>query len=81
MDFLLIEATTSLPSSWQADANADGAHTSADVIYLINYLFVNGPATTPFQAGDVNSDGEINASDVVYFINYLFVGGPPPQCY
>jgi hypothetical protein len=63
------------------DANGDGSHTSADVAYLINYLFVNGPVPAPFQAGDVNFDGVINASDVVYFINYLFIGGPPPQCY
>jgi len=60
------------------DANADGQINSADVSYLINYLFVGGPAPQLWQAGDANCDGTINSADVVYLINYLFVGGPPP---
>jgi hypothetical protein len=64
----------------RGDANADGKITSADVVYLINYLFISGPVPVPWRAGDVNSDGAINASDVVYLINYLFIGGPPPPC-
>jgi hypothetical protein len=60
------------------DANGDGIVEIADVVYLINYLFISGPAPKPLAAGDVNCDGIINASDVVYLINYLFIGGPPP---
>jgi M6 family metalloprotease-like protein len=62
------------------DANADGVINSADIIYLINYLFVGGPAPDPLEAGDLNCDGIINSADVTYLINYLFVGGPPPGC-
>jgi subtilisin family serine protease len=50
----------------------------SDVVYLINYLYVNGPAPNPLERGDVNCDGRINAADVIYLINYLFVGGPSP---
>jgi hypothetical protein len=64
----------------QGDANGDGLINSADVSYLINYLFVNGPAPNPLGAGDANCDGNINSADVAYLINYLFVGGPPPGC-
>jgi hypothetical protein len=64
----------------RGDANADCAINSADVSYLINYLFVNGPAPQPWQAGDANCDGTINSADVAYLINYLFVGGPAPGC-
>jgi subtilisin family serine protease len=60
------------------DANGDGVVNSADVVYLINYLFKGGPAPNPIQAGDVNEDGVINSADVVYLINYLFKGGPEP---
>jgi len=60
------------------DANGDGVINSADVVYLINYLFKGGPAPDPLDAGDVNCDGEINSADVVYLIDYLFKGGPPP---
>jgi hypothetical protein len=62
------------------DANGDGMINSADVVYLINYLFVGGPAPLPMEAGDANCDGSINSADVVYLINYLFVSGPPPGC-
>jgi energy-converting hydrogenase Eha subunit C len=64
----------------RGDANGDGVINAADVVYLINYLYIGGPAPNPLQAGDVNSDGVINASDVVYLINYLFISGPPPGC-
>ena len=62
------------------DANGDGVINSADVVYLINYLFKGGPAPVALEAGDVNCDGIINSADVVYLINYLFKGGPPPGC-
>ena len=61
------------------DVNKDGVVNSADIIYLINYLFISGPAPIPIiQVGDVNRDGVVNVTDVVYLINYLFIGGPAP---
>jgi len=62
----------------RGDANGDGVINSADVVYLINYLFIGGPAPIPPEAGDANCDGVINSADVSYLINYLFIGGPPP---
>jgi hypothetical protein len=60
------------------DANGDGEVTPGDVVYLINYLFRDGSAPSPWEAGDVNSDGVVEPGDVVYLINYLFRNGPPP---
>jgi CubicO group peptidase (beta-lactamase class C family) len=60
------------------DANGDGTIDAGDVVYIISYLFRNGPASTPFEAGDCDSDGTVDAGDVVYLINYLFRDGPPP---
>ena len=62
----------------RGDANGDGVINIADVVYLINFLFIDGPAPVPIQAGDVNCSDYITAADVVYLINYLFIGGPPP---
>ena len=62
------------------NANGDRKVDIADVVYLINYLFINGPAPIPFIAGDVNSDGGINVSDLIYLLNYLFINGPAPPC-
>ena len=74
------EATRALPVVRCGDVNQDCIVNIADVVYLINYLFIEGPPPFPFPAADVNTDGEVNIADVVYLINYLFIGGPPPQC-
>jgi hypothetical protein len=62
----------------RGDVNADGSIDAVDVVYLINYLYIHGPAPIPLEAGDVDCDGVINAADVVYLINYLYIDGPPP---
>ena len=62
------------------DANEDGVINSADIVYLVNYLFKGGSPPEPSEAGDTNCDGIINSADVVYLINYLFKGGPLPGC-
>jgi len=60
------------------DVTMDGVVNSADVVYLINYLFKGGHSPDIPESGDVNGDEQINSADVVYLINYLFKGGPPP---
>ena len=62
------------------DANGDGSVNVGDVVYLVSYLYRNGPAPLPEDAGDANCDGPINVGDVVYLVSYLYRGGPPPGC-
>ncbi|MCK4384650.1 MAG: dockerin type I repeat-containing protein [candidate division Zixibacteria bacterium] len=62
----------------RGDANGDLVVDIADVVYLINYLFIDGPAPEPLKAGDANCDEVVDIADVVYLINYLFIDGPPP---
>lgn len=62
------------------DCNGDGVIDVGDVVYLINYLYKNGPAPIPLMAGDVTCDGVVDVGDVVYLINYLYKGGPAPSC-
>jgi len=64
----------------RGDTNGDGIINSADIVYLINYLFKGGPAPDPLWVGDCNCDEVVNSADVVYLIDYLFKGGPPPSC-
>lgn len=64
----------------RGDANCDGVINVADIVYLINHLFVEGPAPNRLELGDANCDGIINVVDVIYLINYLYVAGPPPHC-
>jgi hypothetical protein len=65
------------------DANNDSLVNSADMAFLVNYLFGGGPSPCIPEAGDLNADCDITSADYVYIINYLFGGGPPPQqgCY
>jgi hypothetical protein len=62
------------------DPNGDEVFSVADVVYLINYLFKDGPGFDPLESGDLNCDSKVSISDVVYLINYLLKGGPPPGC-
>jgi hypothetical protein len=73
-----IEAVVTTITYVCGDANRDGGVDIADVVYLINYLFVAGSAPIPQAAGDANHDFRVDIADAVYMINYLFTGGPPP---
>ena len=57
------------------DANQDDKTDIADAVFLINYLFNDGPPPDPFYKGNVNCDDEIDVTDTVYLINYLFKNG------
>jgi len=61
------------------DANADGLVTIADVVYLVNYLFMNGPPPLPAVCiGDAEGDGRTSIEDVVYLIGYILQSSTPP---
>jgi hypothetical protein len=60
------------------DCNGDGEVELSDVVYLIRYLYRDGPAPIPYQSGNINGDSIINLGDLVYLINYLYKSGPPP---
>lgn len=62
------------------DADSQSVVNSSDVVYLISYVFGDGPAPRPVKSGDVDNNGRIDLSDVVYLINYIFGGGHEP-CY
>ena len=44
----------------------------------MTYLYGDGPAPAPMEAGDTNCDSVVNVGDVVYLVNYLYREGPPP---
>jgi len=67
-------ATTTLPG----DVNADGVMTSADIIYMVNYIFKSGvPPVVPGH-GDVNCDGVTTTADIIYMVNFIFKSASPP---
>ena len=63
------------------DVQGDFVVNVGDVVYLVTYLYKNGPAPLcPLARGDVNNDGVINVGDVVYLVTYLYKNGPGPAC-
>jgi hypothetical protein len=64
------------------DVTGNGIVDAGDLVWLLNYLFVHGPAPVwPSElTGDVTGNGVTDAGDLVYLLNYLFVHGPAPHC-
>ncbi len=62
------------------DINHDGATDISDLVYLINYLYQDGPLPPCPSEADVNDDGLSIAdiADLVYLIDYMFKNSPPP---
>ena len=61
------------------DANNDNNRDVSDAVYMIPFIFNNGPEPLPICAGDANGDCNYDVSDPVYIINYVFQGGPAPK--
>jgi len=58
----------------------DGIIDIADLVYLIDYMFLTGPEPPCMTEADVNADGseQVDISDLLYLIDYMFTGGSPP---
>jgi len=61
------------------DVTNDGSLTSADIIYMVNFVFKAGPAPLPCEAaGDVECSGTLTSADIIYLVNHIFKAGPMP---
>jgi hypothetical protein len=60
------------------DVTGDELINVSDVVFLVNYLYKEGPAPSPQLLGDLNCDDEIDVGDVIYLVNYLYQGGTEP---
>jgi hypothetical protein len=73
-EFLFLAGYEFIPG----DANCDGRLDIADGIWVLNYLFRQGPPPCCECAADANNDTVLDASDAVYIIEYQFLDGDPP---
>jgi hypothetical protein len=62
----------------RGDCDDDRIINLGDVVYLISFLYKNGPAPNPLVAGDVTANGVVDLGDAVYLINFLYKNGSPP---
>jgi hypothetical protein len=62
------------------DANGDGIVNVGDPVFIMDYIFRDGPAPNPRGIGDVNCDGLTNVGDVRHLFKFIFLDGPEPDC-
>ncbi len=65
------------------DINGSGGNADiSDLVYLIAYMFQDGPAPYPMWTANVDGSASVNPdiSDLVYLVAYMFAGGPDLQC-
>jgi hypothetical protein len=59
-------------------ASADSEVDLGDSVFVLTYLFGNGPAPFCLDAGDMNDSGFIDVADPIYLLTYLFRATPEP---
>ncbi len=51
----------------------------SDLVYLVDYMFNQGPEPPCMEAADVDgSGGDLNIADLVHLVDYMFNQGPEP---
>jgi|GEM_PF-1105858 len=63
----------------RGDVNHDGSVADiADVVYLVNFMFLNGPPPPNAEEADINADGQdADIADLVRLVDYMFNEGAP----
>ena len=67
------------PVEMTGDVNTSVSITSADIIYLVGYVFKSAVPPLPVEeAGDVNCDSVVTSADIIYLVNFVFKSADPP---
>jgi hypothetical protein len=62
------------------DNSGDSLVNIFDVTYMIEYLYMGGPAPDPIWIADINNDAALNIFDITFLIGFLYLDGPAPNC-
>ncbi len=74
-------STTAGASTFQCgDISDDGKVDIADMVYLTNYMFHEGPAIPTPPNADCDGNSEIDIGDLVCWVSYIFNNCLPPTC-
>jgi len=63
----------------RGDANGDGERDLSDVLFVLEYLFRGGPASTCPEAADTTADRNLDLTDAIFLLFFLFGDGTPPE--
>ncbi len=73
-----IDVRNSLTAFRRSDTNSDGKTDIADAIFILTYLFRNGPEPTCLATADTNGDDAVDIGDAIKILGYLFSHQPAP---
>ncbi|MCK4607660.1 MAG: agmatine deiminase family protein, partial [candidate division Zixibacteria bacterium] len=62
------------------DASGVGPPDIADLVYLVDYMFSQGPPPPVEDAANVDGLDTITITDLVHLVDYMFNDGPAPVC-
>ncbi|MCK4607256.1 MAG: hypothetical protein KAU35_08185, partial [candidate division Zixibacteria bacterium] len=61
------------------DLDYDGLISISDLVYMVDYMFNEGPEPRPeLVVADMNCDRLVGVDDLVYLVDYMFNEGPIP---
>lgn len=49
-----------------------------DLVYLVTYMFQNGPLPPCAEEADIDGSGDLDVADLVHLVTFMFQDGPPP---
>jgi len=64
------------PSFIRGDANSSSKVDLSDAVFILNFLFLGGPAPLCRDSADADDKGDVNLTDAIYILAFLFQGGP-----
>jgi len=62
------------------DMNHDSSIDILDAVYMLNYLYKDGPPIPPDVKSDIDGSGSLDIMDAIYLIDYKYKNGPLPYC-
>jgi hypothetical protein len=74
-----LDAFRALHAVSRGDLDNDAQVTNSDLVYLVEYMFEEGPEPVP-DAGlaDVQCDCAVDISDLIYLAEFIHTSGPAP---
>jgi len=51
----------------------------SDLVYLVDYMFCQGPESPCPEEADIDGSGVLDISDLVRLVDYMFNSGLPPE--
>ncbi len=65
------EALALISAVIRGDANGDGLVNLLDILFMIAYIYEEGPRPIPMNSAEINSDGHINLLDILSLIDII----------